>query len=99
MLNSLDSSYKDEVLTSYGELRENYKTKINMQKGPYLNTEYIGFYLDTKSEAIRSTLIRKAINLGFDRKKMITYLRNNIGFVGNRGLIPKGLPGHGANIN
>ena len=99
MLNSLDSSYKDELLTSYGELRENYKTKINMQKGPYLNTEYIGFYLDTKSEAIRSKLIRKAINLGFDRKKMITYLRNNIGFIGNRGLIPKGLPGHGANTS
>ena len=51
MLNSLDSSYKDELLTSYGELRENYKTKINLQKGPYLNTEYIGFFLDTKSEA------------------------------------------------
>ena len=99
MLNSLDSSYKDELLTSYGELRENYKTKINMQKGAYLNTEYIGFYLDTKSEAIRSKLIRKAINLGFDRKKMITYLRNNIGFIGNRGLIPKGLPGHGANTS
>ena len=37
--------------------------------------------------------------MGFDRKKMITYLRNNIGFIGNRGLIPKGLPGHGANTS
>ena len=99
ILNSLDSSYKDELLTSYGELRENYKAKINLQKGPYLNTEYIGFYLDTKSEAIRSRLIREAINLGFDRKKMITYLRNNIGFIGNNGLIPKGLSGHGANTS
>ena len=84
ILNSLDNSYKDELLTSNGNLRESYKTKINMQKGPYLNTEYIGFYLDTKSEAIRSKLVREAINLGFDRKKMIAYLRNNIGFIGNR---------------
>ena len=99
ILNSLDNSYKDELLTSNGNLRESYKTKINMQKGPYLNTEYIGFYLDTKSEAIRSKLVREAINLGFDRKKMIAYLRNNIGFIGNRGLIPRGLPGHGANTS
>jgi peptide/nickel transport system substrate-binding protein len=99
LLNSLDNSYKDELLTSNGDLRESYKTKINMQTGPYLNTEYIGFYLDTKSEAIRSKLVREAINLGFDRKKMIAYLRNNIGFIGNRGLIPRGLPGHGANTS
>lgn len=99
ILNSLDNSYKDELLTSNGNLRESYKTKINMQKGPYLNTEYIGFYLDTKSEAIRSKLVREAINLGFDRKKMIAYLRNNIGLIGNRGLIPRGLPGHGANTS
>ena len=99
LLNSLDNSYKDELLTSNGNLSESYKTKINMQKGPYLNTEYIGFYLDTKSEAIRSKLVREAINLGFDRKKMIAYLRNNIGFIGNRGLIPRGLPGHGANTS
>ena len=99
MLNSLDRSYKDELLTSYGELKENYNTKINMQKGPYLNTEYIGFYLDSKSKAIQSSLIREAINFGFDRKKMITYLRNNIGFIGIHGLIPKGLPGYGANTS
>ena len=39
-------------------------------------------------------MIREAINIGFDRKKMMTYLRNNIGFIGNKGFIPKGLSGH-----
>ncbi len=99
MLNSLDNSYKDELLTSKGELKEHYRLKINMEKGPYLNTEYIGFYLDAESEAIRSPLVREAINIGFDRKKMITYLRNNIGFIGDRGFIPKGLIGHGKNTS
>ena len=99
ILNSLDRSYKDELLTSYGELKENYNTKINMQKGPYLNTEYIGFYLDSKSKAIQSSLIREAINFGFDRKKMMNYLRNNIGFIGIHGLIPKGLLGYGVNTS
>ena len=36
--------------------------------------------------------IRKAINYGFDRKKMIRYLRNNIGTPAEFGFIPMGLP-------
>lgn len=94
ILNTLDNSYKDELLTQQGTLKEKYKEKINLQKGPYLNTEYLGFYLDSPSPVIKSPLIREAINIGFDRKKMMTYLRNNIGFIGNKGFIPKGLSGH-----
>ena len=94
ILNTLDNSYKDELLTQQGMLTEKYKEKINLQKGPYLNTEYLGFYLDSPSPVIKSPLIREAINIGFDRKKMMIYLRNNIGFIGNKGFIPKGLSGH-----
>ena len=94
ILNTLDNSYKDELLTQQGTLTEKYKEKINLQKGPYLNTEYLGFYLNSPSPVIKSPLIREAINIGFDRKKMMIYLRNNIGFIGNKGFIPKGLSGH-----
>ncbi len=97
LLNSLDNSYKDELLTLEGKLPQKYEDKINLQKGPYLNTEYLGFYLDSPSPVIQSPLIREAINIGFDRKKMMVYLRNNIGFKGNKGFIPKGLPGHSKN--
>ncbi len=97
LLNSLDNSYKDELLTLEGKLPKKYKDKINLQKGPYLNTEYLGFYLDSPSPVIKSPMIREAINIGFDRKKMMVYLRNNIGFKGNKGFIPKGLPGHSKN--
>ena len=97
LLNSLDNSYKDELLTQEGQLSEKYKSKISLQKGPYLNTEYLGFYLDSPSTIIQSPAIREAINIGFDRKKMMTYLRNNIGFEGDKGFIPKGLPGHPEN--
>ena len=97
LLNSLDNSYKDELLTQEGQLPEKYRDKINLQKGPYLNTEYLGFYLDSPSPVIQSSMIREAINIGFDRKKMMTYLRNNIGFEGDKGFIPKGLPGHPEN--
>lgn len=93
-LNAIDNAYKDELLTNKGTLQEKYSQKINLQKGPYLNTEYLGFYLDNPSPVIQSKLIREAINIGFDRKKMMTYLRNNIGFIGEKGFIPRGLPGH-----
>jgi peptide/nickel transport system substrate-binding protein len=93
-LNAIDNAYKDELLTNKGTLQEKYSQKINLQKGPYLNTEYLGFYLDNPSPVIQSRLIREAINIGFDRKKMMTYLRNNIGFIGEKGFIPRGLPGH-----
>ncbi len=92
-LNSLDASYKDELLTPSGKLREKFKNKINFSKSPYLNSEYLGFYLDGEKEEVKSILLRKAINYGFDRKKMISYLRNGVGTAANSGFIPNGLPG------
>ena len=97
-LNSLDTSYKDDLLTPLGELQEKHHQDIKMEKGPYLNTEYIGFYLDANNKALKSRKIRKAMNIGFDREKMILFLRNTIGFPAFQGFIPKGLPGHGNQI-
>ncbi|TVZ59308.1 peptide/nickel transport system substrate-binding protein [Flavobacteriaceae bacterium MAR_2010_105] len=97
-LNSLDASYKDELLTGDGVLRESYAETVNMIRGPYLNTEYLGFYLDSKTPEIQSELIRKAINYGFDRKKMMIYLRNGIGNPANGGFIPIGIAGYDPSI-
>ena len=94
LLNSLDASYKDELLTPDGKLRDFYKEKFKIKKGPYLNSEYLGFYLDGETDEISSPLIRKAVNHGFDRNKMIMYLRNGIGTPATSGFIPKGIPGH-----
>lgn len=92
-LNSLDASYQDDILTRQGTLRDRYQNAVNMIRGPYLNTEYLGFYLDTDTPEIQDERIRKAINYGFDRKAMMTYLRNGIGIPAQGGFIPKGLPG------
>ncbi|PHQ28853.1 ABC transporter substrate-binding protein [Leeuwenhoekiella nanhaiensis] len=95
MLNSLDPSYKDELLTATGKLKEKYKDEVKTITGPFLNTEYLGFFLDSPQDEIRSELLRKAVNYGFDRVKMIKYLRNGIGEPAQAGFIPKGLPGYG----
>ncbi len=95
MLNSLDPSYKDELLTATGQLQEKYKENVNTITGPFLNTEYLGFFLSSNEDEVRSLALRKAVNLGFDRLKMIKYLRNGIGTPANAGFIPSGLPGFG----
>jgi len=91
-LNSIDPSYKDDILTDDGMLKQKYATTVNMVKGAYLNTEYLGVLMDKNNTVTNSALIRKAINYGFDRKKMIKFLRNGIGTPAVNGFIPKGLP-------
>ena len=92
-LSGIDPNYKDEILTRKGTLQPKYKDRIVIQKLPYLNTEYLGFYMESKDKdnPLLNKKVRQAINYGFDRQKMIRYLRNNIGFAGNYGIIPKGL--------
>lgn len=93
-VSGLDASYKDEILTADGALRSNYENDVNMIRGPYLNTEYLAFYLDSEVPEIQSEMIRKAVNYGFDRSKMMIYLRNGVGIPAKGGFIPKGLPGY-----
>ena len=97
-VSGLDASYKDELLTSVGDLRDQYIEDVNMIRGPYLNTEYLAFFMETEVSEIQALNLRKAINFGFDRSKMITYLRNGIGVPANGGFIPKGLPGFNETI-
>jgi len=96
-ISGIDASYKDEVLTRDGHLREKYNTMFRMIGVPYLNTEYFGILVDTnltnvKASPLQFKAIRQAINYGFDRAKMIRYLRNGIGIPGTKGMIPKGMP-------
>ena len=92
-MNSLDASYKDELLTQTGQLREKYADRIDMASQPYLNTEYLGFLMDKNSSVLKDKRVRQAINYAFDRRKMMKYLRNNVGMPGCYGFIPAGLPG------
>lgn len=99
-ISGLDASYKDEVLTPQGQLQEDYIGKIQLQSLPYLNTEYLGFLMDDNNfSASQHLAVRKAINYGFDREKMMTYLRNNIGRPATEGFVPQGLPAFTDSLN
>jgi ABC-type transport system substrate-binding protein len=96
-VNDIDPSFKDELLTKRGTLRDEWKDKIQLQVNPYLNTEYFGIMVDTtnplvKNSPLRLKKIRQAINYAFDRRKMILYLRNSLSTPAESGFIPQGLP-------
>jgi peptide/nickel transport system substrate-binding protein len=68
-----------------------------METMPQLNTEYLTFLLDSMAFPNNPLLkknIRMAMNYGFDRAKMVKYLKNNLCIPAFKGIIPKGLPGY-----
>ncbi|GAB1309740.1 ABC transporter substrate-binding protein [Urechidicola sp. KH5] len=91
-LNSIDPSYKDDILTPQGTLDMRYEHVVEMQKAPYLNTEYLGIYMPDTTAITKHHLIRSAMNYGFDRVKMMQFMRNGIGTPAIHGFIPQGLP-------
>lgn len=100
-ISGIDPNYKDEILTRSGKLQPKYKDKINLITQPYLNTEYLGFKMDVNDEKnpLKDKRVRQAINYGFSREKMIKYMRNNIGYPGEYGIIPVGLAGFDSTVN
>ncbi|MEO7313978.1 MAG: ABC transporter substrate-binding protein [Ginsengibacter sp.] len=96
-INDIDPSFKDEVITKSGELRSQWKDKIVLVKHPFLATEYLGILQDTTKEVVKNSVlrdvrVRQAINYGFDRRKMMLYIRNSIGIPAESGFVPAGFP-------
>lgn len=96
-IDDIDPSFKDEVLTKTGNLKKEWQGKIVLQKHPYLNIEYLGILVDEQNELVKNSplrfkKLRQAINYGFNRRKMMLYLRNSIGIAAESGFVPAGLP-------
>lgn len=96
-INEIDPSFKDEVLSKRGMLKAEWKDRIVLSLAPQLNTEYLGILVDTTNPLViksplRYRAVRQAINYGFDRRKMMLYLRNSLGLPAESGFVPAGLP-------
>jgi len=103
-LNDIDASFKDEILTLKGELRDSWKDKVILQIHPYLNTEYFGFLVDStkdivKNSPLRLKKLRQAMNYAIDRRKMILYLRNSLSSPAESGFVPEGMPSFDTSVN
>lgn len=96
-INEIDASFKDEVLSKRGQLKPDWQGKIVLSVAPQLNTEYLGILVDSTNPLVqhsplRLRAIRQAINYGFDRRKMMLYLKNSLGLPAESGFVPAGLP-------
>jgi peptide/nickel transport system substrate-binding protein len=103
MLSGADAFNINEVLDKNGELQPIYGKKFVLQKQNYLKTDYLGILVDENIEIVKNSplkikALRKAINYGFDRVKMVKFFRNNIGFPAISGFIPTGLPSFNNNV-
>jgi oligopeptide transport system substrate-binding protein len=97
-LSGIHATSKDELLTRSGNLNPKYSDRVKMITGPYLNTEYLAMLVDTtldivKNSPLRIPEVRKAIGYGFDRSRMMAYLRSNMGYPAQNGFVPFGMPG------
>jgi peptide/nickel transport system substrate-binding protein len=96
-INDIDPSFKDEVLTKKGELRNEWKDKIILHKHAYLNTEYLGILVDENNALVKNSptkikAVRQAINYAINRQQLMMYMRNGIGTPAESGFVPGGLP-------
>lgn len=102
-INDIDASFKDEILSKKGELKAEWQQQITLTKHSYLNTEYLGILVDTSNDIVKNSplrikKVRQAINYGFDRRKLMMYLRNSIGTPAENGFIPAGLPSYDSTL-
>ena len=98
-LTSIDASIKDELLTIKGDLRPEFSNDFVFDKLPYLNTEYLGFMIDStkefdvngkslKGHPVFNKKVRQAIAHALDKDEIVRYLRNSIGTPAHKGFIP-----------
>ena len=102
-INDIEASFKDEILTRNGALRKEWEGKIVLNKQAYLNIEYLGILMDETNPLVQNSpmklkAVRQAINYGFDKRKLMLYLRNSIGTPAESGFVPMGLPSFDSNV-
>ncbi|MEO1653701.1 MAG: ABC transporter substrate-binding protein [Bacteroidota bacterium] len=91
---NLSETSRDEILEKNGKVKENFSSKFNVEKVDYLNTEYVGFYLEgpqNKNPFVNKKL-RQALSYAIDRKRLLSFTRNSLGTPGDYGVVPVALP-------
>lgn len=95
-LTNIAENSKDEILEKNGQVKEAFASKFTVDKIPYLNTEYVGFYLEAKdgdkNPFVDNANLRKAMSYAVNRRGLVSFLRNGLGTPGDYGFVPAALP-------
>ncbi|TAE05596.1 MAG: ABC transporter substrate-binding protein [Bacteroidetes bacterium] len=91
---SIAESSRDQILNKDGSFRERFAEKYQAQKMPYLNTEYVGFYVgkDAENTPLQNVKVRQALSYAINKKELVAFLRNNVGKPAEYGFAPPSLP-------
>ncbi|MEO6883580.1 MAG: ABC transporter substrate-binding protein [Bacteroidia bacterium] len=103
LLSGADAIDKEQVFEHSGKLKNSFKNKFYLQSQPFLKTDYLGILIDPKFDIVKNSPlqkleIRQAINYGFDRVKMVKYLRWGLGTPATAGFVPPGLPSFNSDL-
>jgi len=100
-LSGIREGSRDLVMNRDGTVRADFKGKFTVQKVPYLNTEYLGFQLDSthltgeqavQGRALRDVRVRQALAWALNKPEMTAYMLNHVGQPGTSGFVPTALP-------
>ena len=95
-LSGIRESSRDLILRPDGQIRADFAGKFRVEKVPYLNTEYLGFQLDSATlreptPAVRDRRVRQALSYAIDRRAYVRFLLNSVGQPGQSGMVPPAL--------
>jgi len=100
-LSGIREGSRDLVMNTDGTVRADFKGRFTVQKAPYLNTEYLGFQLDSanltgeqaaQGRALRDRRVRQALNYALNKPELTAYVLNHVGVPGTSGFVPAALP-------
>ena len=92
---NLAETSRDQILEKNGQIKEKFANKFSVHKIPYLNTEYVGFYLeggDEQKNPLLNLKVRQALSYAVDRKGLVSFSRNSLGMAADYGFVPFALP-------
>lgn len=96
-ITGLPENAKD-LLDNTGKIKESYRKQYNIEKIPYMDTEYVGFQLSPENygkdtaHPFLNLKFRQALSYAIDREALVLSLRNGIGIPGISGVTPAAIP-------
>lgn len=89
----LQAGFANQLVSQEGVLRPDMADKMQLLRGDFLNTEYIGINqsLLDKGHPLLDKRVRQALNYAIDRQTMIRLLKFGLGTPAENGFIPRGL--------
>ena len=100
-LSGIREGSRDLILNPDGSVRADFRGRFTVQKAPYLNTEYLGFQLDStnltgpqaeQGRALRDGRVRQALNYALNKPELTAYVLSHVGRPGASGFVPAALP-------